>query len=57
MEDMEEVSRVVLLIHLWAEPMIRNEQNTLKSHNAHYGVSSIDAAATADPPLPPPENM
>ena len=26
-EDMEEVSRVVLLIHLWAEPMIRNEQN------------------------------
>ena len=27
MEDMEEVSRVVLLIHLWAEPMIRNEQN------------------------------
>ena len=27
LEDMEEVSRVVLLIHLWAEPTIRNEQN------------------------------
>ena len=47
-EDMEEVSRVVLLIHLWAEPMIRNEQNIHWSRTMRTTGSVV---LTQPPPL------
>lgn len=38
-EDMEEVSRAALLIHLWAGAMISNDE---KIRNAHHGVNGVN---------------